>query len=105
MADGDSKSVHLKNTLTAGQVGQEQRMLEAGDLSKYRAGVGKLQFMINEVPEIAYAVQILSKQLVGHARLEAVCAIHVETLRRVAVLDGARQISKDRRGGNDRSLH
>ena len=42
---------------------------------------------------------------VGHARLAAVCAIHVGTRRRVGVPDSARQISKDRRGGYDRSLH
>ena len=32
---------------TAGRVGQEQRILGASDHSRYRAGVGKLQFMIN----------------------------------------------------------
>ena len=48
---------------TAGQVGQESRELGAIEHSKYRAGVGKLQFMINEVPEIAYAVKNLSRQL------------------------------------------
>ena len=48
---------------TAGQVGQESRVLGAVEHSKYRAGVGKLQFMINEVPEIAYAVKNLSRQL------------------------------------------
>ena len=48
---------------TAGQVGQEYRVLGAIEHSKYRAGVGKLQFMINEVPEIAYAVKNLSRQL------------------------------------------
>ena len=38
-------------------------MLGAIEHSKYRAGVGKLQYMINEVPEIAYAVKNLSRQL------------------------------------------
>ena len=76
MGDEDSKSVYLKiffdNIATAmemvfcgsravsgrkksgptvGQVGQDQRILGANDHSRYRAGVGKLQFMINEVPE------------------------------------------------------
>ena len=85
-------------------------MLGASDHSRYRGGVGKLQFMINEVPEIAYAVKKPVKATgkavrVGHARPEAVCAIHVGTQRRMAVPDGARQTSEDRRGGNDRSLH
>ena len=44
---------------TVGRVGQEHRVLGAIEHSKYRAGVGKLQFMINEVPEIAYAVKNL----------------------------------------------
>ena len=102
MADVDSKTVYLKNTSTisqqrcgtkavpgrkkagptVGQVGQEQRNRGASEHSRYSAGVGKLQFMINEVPDIAYAVKNLSRQL---AKPEAVCAIHV--------------------GTNDRSLH
>ena len=83
-------------------------MLGASDHSRYRAGVGKLQFMINEVLEIAHAVKKPVKPTckavrVGHARLEAVCPIHVGTQRRVAVPDGAKQTSEDRRRGNDRS--
>ena len=90
MGDEDSKSVYLKNILTAlrhpwkwlvvdrepcqgarnldqqwGQVGQDQRTLGANYHSGYRAGVGKLQFMINEVPEIANALKNLSRQLAG----------------------------------------
>ena len=36
-----------KSGPTVGQVGQDQRTLGAKDHSRYRAGVGKLQFMIN----------------------------------------------------------
>ena len=62
--------------------------------------------MINEVPEIAYAVKKLVKATggtdrAGHAKLETVCAVHTGTQRRVAVPDSARQASEDRRGGND----
>ena len=53
-----------------GPVGQDQRTLGANDHSKYRAGLGKLQFMINEVPEIAYAVKNLSRQLAGPSELD-----------------------------------
>ena len=45
-----------------GTNGQEVSMLGASDHPRYRAGVGKLQFMINEVPEIAHAVKNLSRQ-------------------------------------------
>ena len=38
-------------------------MLVATDHSRYRAGVGKLQFMINEELETAHAVKNLSRQL------------------------------------------
>ena len=55
---------------TAGRVGQYRRTLGANDHSRYRAGVGKLQFMINEVPEIAYAVKNLSRQLAGPSELD-----------------------------------
>ena len=55
---------------TAGRVGQDQRTLGANDHSRYRAGVGELQFMINEVPEIAYAVKNLSRQLTGLSELD-----------------------------------
>ena len=55
---------------TAGRVGQDQRTLGANDHSRYRAGVGKLQFMISEVPEIAYAVKNLSRQLAGPSELD-----------------------------------
>ena len=55
---------------TAGRVGQDQRTLGANDHSRYRAGVGKLQLVINEVPEIAYAVKNLSRQLAGPSELD-----------------------------------
>ena len=55
---------------TAGQVGQELRMRGATDHSRYRAGVGKLQFMINEVLEIACAVKNLSRQLAKPSELD-----------------------------------
>ena len=55
---------------TAGRVGQDQRTLGANDHSRYRAGLGKLQFMVNEVPEIAYAVKNLSRQLAGPSELD-----------------------------------
>ena len=55
---------------TVGRVGQEQRMLEATNHSRYRAGVGNLLFMINEVPEIAYAVKNLSRQLAKPSHLD-----------------------------------
>ena len=58
-----------KSGPTVGQVGHDQRTLGANDHSRYRAGVGKLQFMINEVPEIAYAVKNLSRQLAGPSEL------------------------------------
>ena len=48
---------------TVGHVGQKQRMLGASDHWRHRAGVGQLQFMITEVPEIAHAVKNLSRQL------------------------------------------
>ena len=59
-----------KSGQTVGQVGQDRRTLGASDQSRYRAGVGKLQFMINEVPEIAYAVKNLSKQLAKPSELD-----------------------------------
>ena len=43
---------------TVGQVGQDQRTLGANDRSRYRAGVGKLQCIINEVSEIACHLEI-----------------------------------------------
>ena len=55
---------------TAGRVDQDQRTLGANDHSRYRAGVGKLQFMVNEVPEIAYAVKNLSRQLAEPSELD-----------------------------------
>ena len=55
---------------TAGRVGQDQRTLGANDHSKYRAGVGKLQLMINEVPDVAYAVKNLSRQLARPSELD-----------------------------------
>ena len=59
-----------KSGPTVRQVGQDQRTLGANDQSRYRAGVGKLQFIINEVPEIAYAVKNLSRQLAGPSELD-----------------------------------
>ena len=98
-----------KSGPTVGQVGQEQRMLGASDHSRYRAGVGKLQFMINQVPEIVYAVKNLSRQLAGPSELDMrdlkQCVRYtLVTQRRVVVPDGARQTSEDRRCGNDRRL-
>ena len=76
-------------------------MLGAIEHSKYRAGVGKLQFMINEVPEIALRCEELVATIgetirVRHARAEAVCEVHSGTQRRVAAFDGAGQISQAR---------
>ena len=48
-----------KSGPTVGQVGQDQRTLGASDHSRYRAGIGKLLFMINEVPDTAYTVKNL----------------------------------------------
>ena len=84
-----------------GPVGQDQRTMGANDHSKYRAGLGKVQFMINEVPEIAYAVKNLSRQLAGPSELDMQdvkqCARHhAGTQRRVAIPDSARQASEDR---------
>ena len=59
-----------KSGPTVGQNGQDQTALGENDHSRHRAGVGKLQFMINEVPEIAYAVKNLSRQLVGVPELD-----------------------------------
>ena len=53
-----------------GQVGQDQRTLGASDHSRYRAGVGQLQFMIKEVPEIAHAAKNLSKRLAKQSELD-----------------------------------
>ena len=53
-----------------GQVGQDQGTLGANDHSRYRAGVGKLLSMINEVPGTAYAVKNLSRQLAGPSELD-----------------------------------
>ena len=65
---------------TVGQVGQDQRTLGANDHSRCRIGVGKLEFMVNEVPEIAYAVKIVKATgetvRAGHARPETVCTVH-----------------------------
>ena len=56
---------------TAGRFGQDQRTLGANDHLRYRAGVEKkLQFMINEVPELANAVKNLSRQLAGPSELD-----------------------------------
>ena len=59
-----------KSGPTVGQVGQDQRTLGANDHSRYRAGVGKLQFMINEVPDTAYTVKNLSRQLAEPSELD-----------------------------------
>ena len=59
-----------KSGSTVGQVGEDQRTLGANGRSRYRAGVGQLQPMINEVPEIAYAVKNLSRQLAGPSELD-----------------------------------
>ena len=59
-----------KSGPTVGQIVQDQRTLGANDHSRYRAGVGKLQFMINEVPETANAVKNLSTQLAGPSELD-----------------------------------
>ena len=59
-----------KSGPTVGQVGQDRTTLGANDHSRYRAGVGKLQFMINEVPETACAVKNLSRQLAGPSELD-----------------------------------
>ena len=53
-----------------GSVGQDEKALRAIDHSRYRAGVGKLQFMTNEVPEIAYPVKNLSRQLAKPSELD-----------------------------------
>ena len=45
-------------------------MLGASDHSRYRAGVGQLQFMIGEVPEKACAVKNLSRQLAKSSELD-----------------------------------
>ena len=45
-------------------------MLGASDHSRYRAGVGKLQFMIIEVPEIAHAAKNLSRHLAKPSELD-----------------------------------
>ena len=59
-----------KSGPTVGQIGQDQRTLGVDDHSRYQAGVGKLHFMINEVPEIANAVKNLSRQLAGPSELD-----------------------------------
>ena len=46
------------------------------DHSRHRGGVGKLQFMINEVPDKANAVKKLSKQLAGPSELDMQDLIH-----------------------------
>ena len=82
-----------KSGPTARPVGQYQRTLGANDHSRYRAGVVKLQFMINEVPEIAYAVKKVVKATggtvrAGHARLETVCTVLFLTVQdRVATIE------------------
>ena len=92
--DEDSKSGYLKDMLTAlrhpwkwsvvdrepsqgvRDLDQQRdelakiRTLGANDHSRHRAGVGKLQFMINEVPETAYAVKNLSRQWAGPSELD-----------------------------------
>ena len=89
-----SKSVYLKNILTAlrhpwkrlvvdrdssqGVRDLDQQRDElakireqgANDHSRFRAGDGKLQFMINEVPEIASAGKNLSRQLAGSSEMD-----------------------------------
>ena len=45
-------------------------MLGASDHSRYRAGVGKMQNMINEVPKIACAVKHLPSQLAKPSQLD-----------------------------------
>ena len=89
-----------KSGPTVEQFGQDQRTLGANDHLRYRAGVGKLQFMINEVPEIPFAVEKLVKATggtvsAGHARPETVCIVHAGTQRRVVILVCARQVSED----------
>ena len=76
MADEESMSVYLKNMLTA--LRHPWKWLVVGhdssqgviDQDQQRDGVGKLQFMTNEVPEIAYAVKILSRHLAGQSELD-----------------------------------
>ena len=116
----DSKFAYLKSTLTAlqqqwkwsvaghelfqgarkldqqwGELARNTECWERPSTAKYRAGVGKLQFMINEVPEIAYAVKNLSRQLAKPSEsdlheLKQCCEVHTGTQRRIAVPDGAR---------------
>ena len=75
MADVDSKSVLSQGAKkvgpTVGQVGQEQTKMAASEHLRYRAGVVELQFMMNDVPEIAYAVKKLSRQ--GQSRQNRTC--------------------------------
>ena len=73
-----------KSGPTVGQVGQDQRTLGANDHSRHRAGVGKLQFMINEVPEMAQRCEKLVTASGGtvravHARPETVYTVHAGT--------------------------
>ena len=124
MAD-DSKSVYFKSTSTAfrqqwkwsvvghelsqGARSQDQLWDKLAkirvhwgenDHSRYSAGDGKLQFMINEVPEIAYAVKKLSRQLAKPSELDMKDLKHCV---RYTLGHSARQTSEARRGGNDRS--
>ena len=86
---------------TAGRVGQEQRILGATDHSRYRAELENCKFMINEVPEIAYALKNLSRQLAKSTEsdmldLKQCTRYTLGTQRRVVVLDGTRQTSQER---------
>ena len=85
-------------------------MLGSSDHSRYRAGVGKHHFINNEVPEIAYAVKNLLRQVAKPSELDMQDLKHCVryTLGHSdewLFPDGTRQNSKDRRGGNNRSLH
>ena len=76
MGDEDSKSVYLKKTSTVSpqpwkwSVAGHDLSLGATDHSRYRAGVGQLQFMIKEVPEVAHAVKNLLRQLAKPSELD-----------------------------------
>ena len=62
----------VKREPKAGKVEDRSKPLDAPGHSKYRGVVGKLQYMTNEVPEIAFSVKGLSRRLAGPSTADEV---------------------------------
>ena len=105
MGDEDSKSVYLKNTLTVLRQSWTWSVVDRGmslgtswpcersrDMQSWswKAAVHDQRSAGDTLRSEKFVKATGETVRVGHARLETVCTIHVETQRRVAVPDSAR---------------